>query len=228
MRRSCGDLAAIWRAPDRRDTQAAVSSARTIAPDRRRLQQATRAGLRSRSRWLGRGLLCLVLALLLQGFRTRGLTWLSNTLHRNDPLQLFGQASAGLGLVLLTLLGTAALCLLTTAALTGNLRPIEAGDLRKLKAGRRREPALAWLGLILLAISLGVHRGVLAGASRAVDATPTSLPVLWTIWAIDVLTISGALLLIGGLVELLLDERLRRQALHRSPHELREELRERR
>ncbi len=204
-----------------------MSEARTIAPDRRRLRQASRAGMRSRSRWLSRGLLCLVLALLLQGFHARGLAWASDALRSDDPLRLLQSASAGLGLVLLALLGVAALCLLSTTALTGNLRPIDGGGLRKLKASRHREPALAWLGLILLAISLGVHRGVLAGASRAVDSTPSSLPVLWAIWGIDVLTIGGALLLVGGLIELFLDERLRRQALHRSPRELRDELRER-
>lgn len=183
--------------------------------------------MRSRSRWLGRGLLCLVFALLLQGFRETGLAWTGDALRSDDPLQLLHSASAGLGLVLLALLGVAALCLLTTMALCGNLRPVEGGGLRKLKASQHREPALAWLGLLLLAISLGVHRGVLAGASRAADSTPSSLPVLWAIWGIDVLTIGGALLLVGGLAEFLLDERLRRRALHRSPREFRDELRER-
>jgi len=219
------DLAGVGRT---RYTGTDVSGSRTIAPDRRRLREASRAGLRPRSRWLGRGLLCLALAAGLEVYGPNILQTLQELLRSDDPQQLLTIAALTLASALLALLGLAALIGLGAAGLSRDLGPVDHARRRRLRigAGDRPSPKLWWIGLILLGVTLAVHRGVLAGASRAVDSSPTTLAGLWYAWGLEVLTIGGALLVVGGAVELYLDERARRRTLYRSPEELREELRE--
>ncbi len=206
-----------------------MSGSRTIAPDRRRLREASRAGVRARSRWLGRGLLCLALAFVLENYGPQTLTWLREQLRGDDPEQLLLTAAITLSSALLALLGLAALASLSAAGITRDLGPADHARRARLRvgAGERPSPTLAWVGLILLWITLAIHRGVLAGASRAVDASPEALAALWYAWGVEVLTTGGVVLVLGGALELYLDERARRRTLYRSHEELREELRER-
>ncbi len=205
-----------------------MSGSRTIAPDRRRLREASRAGVRPRSRWLSRGLLCLALAAGLELSGPRVLQTIQELLRSDDPRQLLTIAGLALGAALLALLGLAALASLSAAGLSRDLGPVDHARRRRLRIGNgdRPAPTLWWIGFILLGGALAVHRGVLAGASRAVDSSPSALAGLWYAWGLEVLTVGGALLVIGGAAELYLDERARRRILHRSPEELREELRE--
>ncbi len=205
-----------------------MSGSRTIAPDRRRLREASRAGVRARSRWLGRGLLCLALAFLLENYGPQALSTLREQLAGDDPEQLLRGAAVSLGSALLALLGLAALASLAAAGLSRDLGPVDHARRARLRigAGDRPSPTLAWLSLILLGLTLAIHRGVLAGASRAVDASPEALATLWYAWGVEVLTIGGVVLVLGGALELYLDERARRRTLYRSHDELREELRE--
>ena len=205
-----------------------MSGSRTIAPDRRRLREASRAGVRPRSRWLGRGLLCLALAAGLELYGPELLQTTLELLRSDDPRQLLTIAGLTLASTLLALLGLAALASLSAAGLSGDLGPVDRARRDRLRIGKgdRPSPTLWWIGLTLLGVTLAVHRGVLAGASRAVDSSASALAGLWYAWGLEVLTIGGALLVVGGAIELYLDERARRRTLYRSPEELREELRE--
>jgi len=207
-----------------------VSGSRTIAPDRRRLREATRAGIRRQTRWLGRGLICLGVVVVVRVYGAEASAWIDGALHSQTPQQLAQTAALTLGVALLALLGIGALMLLSATGLSGGLGPIDDNARRRLGpvgVGERRPPWLWWAGLALVGISLARHLGVIAGASRAVESSPTALAELWWSWGLEVLTIAGGLLIVGGLVELWIDEQARRRALHRSPEELREELRSR-
>ncbi|MCB9707013.1 MAG: hypothetical protein H6711_34550 [Myxococcales bacterium] len=203
-------------------------SERTIAPDDRRLREAAQAGVRRRPRWLARGLLCLALATLLDGLGSElreGLgDALPEALRGGDPGALLERAAT----LSLAIHGVAALALVGASALVGGLGPVSSPREPAMIALRDRPTPGLWpLAGLLVGIALLLHRGVIAGAARAVDAGPAELLSFWSGWLSAGLTIGGGLLIAGGLAELALDERGRRRALRRSPEELRDDARRR-
>jgi hypothetical protein len=202
-------------------------SARTIAPDQRRLREATRAGIRRSSVWLGRGFLCLALAAGLSAIGPRLLALAELDLAAAPEVAFASLLRAG-GLFLVVLVGVAAALRVVAVGLSGGLGPVDSRLSRRFRGvDERRGAPLVVLALVVLGLSVAIHRGVLAGASRGVDASAVGLRELWTGWGAGVLAVAGALLVVFGVVELLLDELDRRRALRLSPEEHREALRER-
>lgn len=202
-------------------------SARTIAPDRRRLQEASRAGIRRSSVWLARGGLCLALGAALPRLGAALARLAALDLAAVDATAI-GARLRDAGLVLVALLAIAAALRLLAAGVGGGLGPVDRTLARRFTAAEgRRGPALVGLALVLVGLSVALHRGVVAGAARGVDATAAGLEALWTGWGGAALMTAGGLLVAFGVLELLLDERDRRQALRLSREELRELQRER-
>ena len=149
-------------------------------------------------------------------------------------------AGAGGGELLLALtraaLGWAALAVLfvlgvtvAVTAVTGNLGPIEAAQGRGLGVGRLRVGGVALLAVAVLALGLSWAQlvPVVAGASRAVDASADGLVLLWHGWLQSVLAVVGSVLVLAGLLELWLARRQQTQALYQSVEQAREDMRRR-
>lgn len=199
-----------------------VSGSRTIAPDRRRLREADRAGMRRRPRWLTRGLVTLALAALLEPTTARLLGALAGG-HELDALW------SDVAPLWITLLVAAAAAVIGAAALSGTFGGVEPHRLERLGAvDEHRTPGLWIVAAIAAAAIFLVDRGVLAGAARAVDASATGLLTLWLGWLGRLLRLGGGILVAAGFAELILDEIGRRRALYRSLSEVLEELRGRR
>ncbi|MEZ4450745.1 MAG: hypothetical protein R3B09_14785 [Nannocystaceae bacterium] len=198
-----------------------MSDARTIAPDRRRLDEADRAGLRRRPRWLTRGLVALALAALLEP----AAAIVPGVLAHGGDL---GALWRDLGMLWVALLLAVIAAVVAASAASGTLGAVDRGRLRRLGAvDEHRTPGLVILAIIVAAALLLVDRGVIAGGARAVDAAAAGLTALWIGWLTRVLRVGGGLLVAAGFAELILDEIGRRRALYRSLDEVREELRER-
>ncbi|MCA9662405.1 MAG: hypothetical protein KC486_28960, partial [Myxococcales bacterium] len=99
-------------------------SARTIAPDQRRLREATRAGIRRSSIWLARGVLCLALAAGLSAIGSRLVALVELDLAASPEVALAGLLRAG-GVFLLVLLSVAAALRVVAAGLGGGLGPVD-------------------------------------------------------------------------------------------------------
>lgn len=196
-----------------------VSDARTIAPDRRRLREADRAGMRRRPRWLTRGLVTLAVGALAEPATTR----LVDAFAAGGDLGALWRLVAPIWLALLV---AAAAATIAAAAASGTFGGVEARRLERLGAvDEHRTPGLAVVAAIVAVAIFLLDRGALAGAARAVDASAAGLHLLWIGWFARLLRIGGGLLVAAGFAELILDEIGRRRALYRSMSEVREELR---
>jgi hypothetical protein len=212
-----------------------VDDDRTIAPSPGRLRRAWQAGLRPGSRWL-------VLGLTLVGVTA----WVGRSTGELDPrpvavqleltlvdpsrasavlMDLVHAALAVAGVVVAMVLGV----VLLVATLTGGLGPIDAAQRRGLALGRVRVSGLPLVAIAAAAllISGGQLAAVVAGASRAVDASEGGLVAAWQGWAMHTAWMLALVLVGCGLVELGLARRRLRLALHQSVAGAREDMRRR-
>ena len=89
-------------------------------------------------------------------------------------------------------------------------------------------PAVLARLVLCLAVGAGLVLalvGVLAGAARAVDASEAGLAMLWLEWAERACVVLAGGLLLGAVVELLLDRRDREAQLWQTPQAARDEAR---
>jgi hypothetical protein len=195
----------------------------TVPPGRRRLAAAFRAGLRPRARWLEAGVACLTAALGFELWGTRAAEraadWLAG---RIDPAAALQQAV----LTWLILLGAAAGVALLVAVGTRSLGHVEDRPGDRLPGGIRA-PGTALLAVLGLSglVAAAMLAPVVAGASRAVDATEASLVLLWTRWGTHLLGTAGVLLIGAGIAEHLLMRRSLWRDLHLTPAQAREDAR---
>ncbi len=221
-------------------SEAALSGVPSIAPDSRRLAQAHAAGLRPGSRWLrvaAHGLALVLLApWLTSGLlgQTRAL-WRAVFVLGTPSWELALTASArALALLGAGVLGAAVVAELAVAIVTRALGPrASARGLRRLgRVGswRRRYGALHLIGLLLLGVlaMMAVGTGLVAGAARAVDASPRGLELLWSTWWSRALVTCAGLLAVLGALERRLGAHARWRALHQTYEERRRELQENR
>ena len=212
----------------------ALTADRTIPPDARRLRDAHLAGLRPSSPWLSRAALLLGLGLGLGALRaalTAPLVHLTAPLVHPpgastcDALALARDAWAAFLPIAGAVLALALLAALLAALLSGALGPVDRHLRARLRVAAPAAPALA-LALLALAAAAALalaHRGVLAAAARAADASPTALAALYSAWLERVLLAAGLVLLAAGLAERHLAARARRRDLHQTPAEARQD-----
>jgi len=77
------------------------------------------------------------------------------------------------------------------------------------------------LGAVGTCLTILMLVPVIAGASRAVDATPASLPMLWQSWGLAVLVAGGCTCIILAIIDLPVAARRVWKALHRSDTQVR-------
>ena len=204
---------------------------RTIPASAQRLRRGWRAGVRVQSRWLSAAASTAAVGLALgaipwgqlAGF---GLRWRASVADPSRGAGLLLEALAFSASVAVSLVAAASLATVVTAAVVRGVGPIDARSRDGLKLGRRRGRALvfglATVGGLLLASSLS---SVMAGAARAVDATPAGLALLWSTWAGRTWTAVVAVLAALGAAEWALSSAQVRAMLARSPTQVREDAR---
>lgn len=193
----------------------------TLAPDSHRLARAHRAGLRPTSPWLWPAAACLGLALMLHGsgaarFEVWRAAWTAG-IAAGDAAPLGGAMIGGLA----ALLGWAAALALVVAGLSGTLGRVDRRA--RLRAELRPSVVRGLLALALPAVAVVLGLGVIAGAARAVDASPAGLQALWLAWLRNMLLGTGGVMLVAGVIDRTLARRRLWRALHRTIAEARAE-----
>lgn len=204
---------------------------RTILPSATRLRQGWRAGVRPSARWLTVAASVAAVGLVLgaipwgqlSGFGAR---WKAAVADPSRAPLVLVEALGFSASVALSLVAAASLAMVVTTAWTRGLGPIDTRAQAGLQVGPRRGRTLllglASVGGLLLALSLS---SVMAGAARAVDATPASLALLWSTWAGRTWTAVVAVLTAIGVAEWALSSSQVRGMLARSPAQVREDAR---
>lgn len=206
---------------------------RTLAPSRARLALAHAAGLRGSSRWLALGLASLFGAALVGSWRadvgTLGESWKTALMQPEtlgDALSSWSAVALRSGVALLAASVGLSIVLTVVSGAWGSIDPRARA---RLGLGRTTGGGLPRAALVLaLVFLLGfVSLGVIAGSARAIDATPSSLAMFWRVWTVRLLVWVGAGCVVAGLVDLVVQGRVRWLALHQSVQEARDEARER-
>jgi len=194
-----------------------VSDTPTRPPSPGRIRLARRAGYRPHTGWLTTGIGCLALAALLDHFE------LATVFSLQSPpatvLANYVEFATWLALVGLSLTIVAGLL----SRQLGWVDPAARHRLRLQKPVRVRSgPGIrASLGAIGTCMIIFMLLPVVAGATRAVDATPSSLPMLWKSWGLAVLVLAGCACTFLGFLDVRVAARRVWKALHRSDTQVR-------
>lgn len=185
-----------------------------VPPGPARARLARAAGLRPRSPWLVPSALCLGLAAALPTLGASLAAVMRAGLAGQVPdleVRVFETGS-------IALVASAGLTVAAVAA-TGGL-----GWVGPARLGRVGKVAGSpgWLALVVALALVLALRGVMAGAARAVDASPAGLAALWSAWPRRALAAAGCAGLVAAVVDLLRAQAAIRRALHQTPSEARE------
>ncbi len=194
-----------------------VDDSRTIPPTPSRIRLARRAGHRPHSQWITTGLLCLAAATVLD-------TEVPN-LHVDTFTSLrHAFDSWSFAAVSLALAGMVAT--LASALVSGQLGWVSPRLSARLHlpntAHSRSGPGIRLiLGLVVSLVVIATALPLVAGATRAVDASLTGLLTLWRTWCINMLFVTGAVATLAGIFDLQAAFRRLWWLLHRSVAEIR-------
>ena len=204
-----------------------MADERPIVPSPRRVARAHAAGLRPEARWLAAGVLCAVASMLVGAVDVAAV---GADLRLGDPVGDPGAAvRAGLSL-LGSMLAAGVGAAILVRVMTGGLGPIDGRARARLGPVSARPGLAATLPATVLGLlaALVLVAGVIAAATRSVDATQAGLLVLWQEWAVIALASVSTVLIGIGLLELTSWRSARWRALHQTVQDARREADEQR
>lgn len=141
-------------------------------------------------------------------------------------LRQAGWGAAAVGLALCLAYGSARVL---SAAVTGRLGPVQPRAKAQLRASAVKSGAvpLVLLSVIAMVGIVVAIQGVLAGAARAVDASPGGISQLWVSWPQRVWAASVVVLGMVGWVELVSSRRRVAASLAQTRQQVRDDLKAR-